>query len=357
MKNIVVAMSGGVDSSVAAAILKEQGHRVTGVTMKIWGGPPSAEGPRHACYGPGEDVDVRDAASVAEALGIKLHVLDLSAEYKSGILDYCQAEYLSGRTPNPCSRCNPMIKFGALASRLTERGIDFDFFATGHYARVEYSDTRRRRVLRKARDLAKDQSYFLALLSLGQIERSLFPLGEYSKPQVRAMAVRFGLPVAEKPDSQDFVAGGYRSLVAPGNPGPILDRRGRKLGEHRGMANHTIGQRKGLGVAGARPLYVIELDPEANAVIVGDHSEACRDSCVASNLNWIAIDGLDGSMRAKARIRYHHREADSVLSPIGSNRVHVQFSEPQLAVTPGQTVVFYDGDVVLGGGTIDRNRE
>lgn len=164
MKHVVVAMSGGVDSAVAAALLKEKGYRVTGVTMKIWAGSPSAEGPRHACYGPGEDTDVQDARSVAEKLGIPFHALDLSAEYRSDILDYCQTEYLSGRTPNPCSRCNPRVKFGALAGKARECGIEFDYFATGHYARVEYSQARGRCVLKMARDHAKDQSYFLALL-------------------------------------------------------------------------------------------------------------------------------------------------------------------------------------------------
>lgn len=354
---IVVAMSGGVDSSVAAAVLKHEGHDVHGVTMKIWDGPALAEGLHHGCYGPGEGEDIDDARRVALKLDIPFHVLDLTEEYRAEVLNYFRGEYASGRTPNPCSRCNPRVKFGALARRVEEAGIQFDRFATGHYARVEYDDRLSRHVLKKGLDLRKDQSYFLALLSRDQVARSLFPLGVYSKAEVRRLAVEFGLPVANKADSQDFVSGDRRWLLGEPNPGPILDAKGNLLGEHRGLAYHTIGQRKGLGVFAAKPVYVTGLDASRNAVIVGDRSEIYGDSLVAAELNWIAIDCLDRSVDLKARIRYRHEEAEATVSPADGGRVDVRFLRPQMAITPGQTVVFYDGDVVVGGGTIERTKE
>jgi len=357
MTKVVVAMSGGVDSSVAAALVKQKGYDVAGVTMKIWGGGPPGEGPRHACYGPGEQADVEDARRVADVLGIPFHVLDLSKEYESEVLDYFRAEYASGRTPNPCSRCNPRIKFGALASKVQESGIRFDYFATGHYARVEYDGTKGRKLLKKAKDLSKDQSYFLALLSQEQIERSLFPVGEYTKHEVRRLAADMGLPVAGKADSQDFAAGGYSSLLGPSTPGPVLDSQGKYLGEHRGIAFYTIGQRKGLGFAAATPMYVTGIDPSRNAVIVGERREVSGDRLVAADLNWIAIDSLNRPTEYKARIRYRHEEDDAFVAPLAEGKVLVKFRKPQMAITPGQTVVFYDGDVVAGGGTIERAEE
>lgn len=354
---IVVAMSGGVDSSVAAAILKQAGHDVHGVTMKIWDGPALPEGQHHGCYGPGEEADIDDARRVAQSLGVPFQVLDLTGEYRSEVLDYFRAEYASGRTPNPCSRCNPRIKFGALARKVEESGITFDRFATGHYARVEYDSSLDRYLLRKAVDHSKDQSYFLALLSREQLGRSFFPLGGYAKIQVRQFAAEFGLPVADKADSQDFVSGDRDWLLGGHVPGPILDGKGNLLGEHRGIAYHTIGQRKGLGVFAAAPVYVTALDPSRNAVIVGDRSEIYGDRLVASGVNWIAIDGLEKPMELKARIRYRHEEAEATVSPMGKSRVRVRFHRPQMAITPGQTVVFYDGDVVVGGATIENTKE
>jgi len=354
---VVVAMSGGVDSSMAAALLKQRGCDVTGVTMRIWGGAPSAEGPRHGCYGPGEQADIDDAKQVAHTLKIPFHVLDLSKEYESEVLNYFRSEYALGRTPNPCSRCNPLIKFGALAKKVEESGIGFDYFATGLYARVEYDEKKKRKVLKKAKDLSKDQSYFLALLSREQIDRCLFPLGEHTKQEVRRLAAELGLPIAVKPDSQDFASGGYSFLLGSSNPGPILDGQGRHLGEHRGIAYHTIGQRKGLGISGSKPMYVTEIDPARNAVIVGERGEVYKHRLIASNVNWIAIDGLERPAEFKARIRYRHQEADALVTPLVGNKARVEFAEPQMAITPGQTVVFYDGDVVVGGGTIEKAEE
>ncbi|MFO7773979.1 MAG: tRNA 2-thiouridine(34) synthase MnmA [Dehalococcoidia bacterium] len=363
MKKVLAAMSGGVDSSVAAALLKEQGYAVTGVTMKIWDGetPPELARRRTACqapagrgcYGPGEERDIEDAQRVAQILGIPFHVLDLKREYKSQVLDYFCREYLSGRTPNPCIRCNRWVKFDALGQKARDSGIEFDCFATGHYARVEYDEREHRHLLKKAQDSRKDQSYFLFSLSQAQLGRSLFPVGNQTKEEVREIASHLGLGVNDKPESQDFVAGDYSSLVKVAvQPGPILDRQGNVLGQHEGIPFYTIGQRKRLGISAREPLYVVDIDPQKNAITVGSKEELYRDEFIASELNWIA-ERPTQPIQAKARIRYLHREAGVMIVPLEGNRVYAKFEEPQMAITPGQAVVFYDGEVVIGGGTIE----
>jgi len=355
---VVVAMSGGVDSSVAAALLKEKGYQVNGVTMKIWDGEAfPVEGGRHGCYGPGEEEDIEDARKVAQILGIPFHVFDLRQEYKAEVLDYFCHEYLSGRTPNPCLRCNHKVKFDALLRKTQDSGIDFDYFATGHYARVEYNKSKHRYLLKKAMDLSKDQSYFVSSLSQEQLGRSLFPIGNYTKEEVRKMASDFELGVDNKPESQDFIAGGYSFLVKAAQPGPILDKQGNVLGEHRGIPFYTIGQRKGLGISSKEPLYVTDIDQEKNAIVVGGKEEVYRDELTASGLNWIAIEKLEQPTKVKARIRYAHNEAEAIITPLNEDKVYVKFKEPQMAITPGQAVVFYQGDVVVGGGTIERTSE
>jgi len=351
----LVAMSGGVDSSVAAALLKEKGYQVSGVKMKIWDGEIlPEEGTRHACYGPGEEEDIEDARKVSQILGIPFYTLDLKKEYKVEVLDYFYHEYLSGRTPNPCLRCNHKVKFGALLRKARDSGIEFDYFATGHYARVNYSKNRHRYLLKKAKDSDKDQSYFISSLSQEQLGRSLFPIGDYTKDEVRNIARDFGLGIDNKPESQDFVAGGYRSLVKAAQPGPILNKQGDILGEHRGIPFYTIGQRKGLGIANKEPLYVTDIDPETNAITVSTREEVYQDELIASGLNWIAIEKLEQPIKVRARIRYVHQEAEATVTPINKDKVYVKFNEPQMAITPGQAVVFYQGDVVVGGGTIER---
>lgn len=358
MVKVVVAMSGGVDSSVAAALLKEQGYQVSGVTMKIWNGETIAGGEtRHSCYGPDEEEDIEDARKVSQVLGVDFHVFDLRREYKAEVLDYFYREYLSGRTPNPCLRCNSKVKFDALLKKAQDSGIEFDYFATGHYARVEYNKSRHRYLLKKAKDLNKDQSYFISSLSQEQLGRSLFPIGDYNKEEIRKIACDFELGVDSKPESQDFIAGGYSSLVEATQPGLILNKQGDILGEHRGISFYTIGQRKGLGISAKEPLYVTGIDPEKNAIIVGSKEAVYQDELIASGLNWIAIEKLEQPTRVKARIRYVHQEAEATVTAISKDRVYVKFEEPQLAITPGQAVVFYQGDMVVGGGTIERTRK
>lgn len=351
-----MGMSGGTDSSVAAALLKKQGYNVIGVGMEVWDGEVEVrDSKRHGCYGPGEKDDIESAREVAAILGIPFYTVDLRKEYKSAVLDYFCNEYLAGRTPNPCIRCNPRIKFGALVEKARENGIDYDYFATGHYARIEFDEKRGRFMLRKARDRRKDQSYFLSMITQKQLERTLFPVGEYTKTQVRKIAADLQLGVENRVESQDFLQGDCLPAIEAGaRPGPILDQRGNILGQHRGIPFYTIGQRKGLGISAEKSLYVTAIIPEDNAIVVGNKKDVYSDELIASGMNWIAVDKIQGSMQVKARVRYNHKEADAIVSAISQDNVRVEFEEPQMAITPGQTVVFYDGDVVVGGGTIDR---
>jgi tRNA-specific 2-thiouridylase len=355
-KRVAVAMSGGVDSSVAAALLKDRGFRVTGVTMKIWDGE---EAPclrtHHACYGPGEAEDIEDTQKVAAKLGIDLHIIDLSEEYRKDVLDYFNQEYLSGRTPNPCLMCNRRIKFRALIDKTIDAGVEFDCFATGHYSRIEYNKNSDRYLLKKGNDMVKDQSYFLAFLSQTQLTNTLFPVGEYTKQEVRKLARGFRLSINEKPESQDFIAAGYRSLINNTQTGLIKNTQGEILGEHRGIANYTIGQRKGLGISGRDPFYVTNIDPETNTITVGSSEDIYNDELTADNLNWIGIEKLETEMEVRAKIRYSHEEAEATITPFGYERIKVKFKEPQMAITPGQAVVFYNDDIVLGGGIIERS--
>jgi tRNA-uridine 2-sulfurtransferase len=352
---VLVAMSGGVDSSVAAALLKEQGYQIAGVIMKIWGGESlPAEGRHHGCYGPDEAEDIEDARKVAQSLNIPFYVEDLTGEYKSVVLDYFCDTYLSGRTPNPCVRCNQRIKFGSLIDKVRRDGLEFDLIASGHYARVEYDSGRKLYLLKKGKDISKDQSYFLTFLSQKQLGLLKFPLGDKTKVEVRQEARRLNLPVSEKPDSQNFVSGDYSGMIpAEAKPGPIKNKEGKVLGQHRGIQFYTIGQRKGLGISGPDLLYVTGIDPQNNALIVGERNDVFSDEFIASELNWIGIPELCEPLTVKAKIRSSHREAEAVITPLDGKRVQVKFSEPQMAVTPGQVAVFYDGDIVVGGGIIE----
>jgi len=349
-----VGMSGGLDSSVTAALLKQQGHQVTGVIMKIWSGETVTGKGKHGCYGPEEEEDIEDARKVAAKLDIPFHVIDLTQEYKSEVLDYFCHEYTSGRTPNPCVRCNRRIKFDALVSKAESLGIQYDYFATGHYARIEHDEVSRRYLLKKGRDLKKDQSYFLFDLSQEQLSRTLFPLGELLKDDVRKMSARLKLGMESKDESQNFVCGSYASLFkSMPLAGPIVDKKGNVLGKHNGIEHFTIGQRKGLRLAFKEPLYVTGIEPETNAVKVGEKEELYTNSQTVTGLNWIAVESLNSPMEVKARIRNAHHGYDAVISPQGHEKVVVGYKEPQIGAAPGQAIVFYEQDVLVGGGIVE----
>ncbi len=348
-------MSGGVDSSVAAALLKRGGNQVIGITMCTWVGSEAGAGPlRHGCPGPTAAGAVRDAQRMAQRLGIPHRVIDVASDFRTHVLDYFRDEYLAGRTPNPCVRCNQMLKFGALLYRAHESGIAFDRFATGHYARLEQEEGGARMLLRKGLDSSKDQSYFLCGLTQEQLRRSIFPLGCRTKAKVQKIARELGLGVEGRPESQDFAAGDWEAIVcASPRPGPILDRAGHLLGEHKGIHRYTIGQRRGLGLSAKRPLYVIALDAGRNAVIAGHKEDLYASDFVVARVNWISIPPPDGPLTLHVRIRYRHAEAAARITPLSQGAVRVVFEEPQVAITPGQAAVFYDGDLVAGGGMIE----
>jgi len=354
---VAVGLSGGVDSSVAAFLLKEQGYDIIGLTMEIFDGSCSSlsGAERHACYGPGEREDVERARDLCRKLGVPFHALDLKREYEHYVLDYFRKEYLSGRTPNPCIVCNRRLKFGFLLEKARHAGISFDAFATGHYARVEKRGGRF--LLKKAVDTSKDQTYFLWALEQEQLCRAIFPLGGMTKHQVKETARSLGLVSADLPESQDFIAGrDYSPLFKRSQvkPGDIVDETGRTLGRHEGIIYYTIGQRRGLGISSKRPLYVIGIDAEKNRIMVGEKEKVFSPGLIASQLNLIAVEKLEEPSKVKVKIRLQHREADATIFPLEGNRARVVFNTPQISVTPGQSVVFYVDDVVLGGGIIER---
>ena len=352
--NVAVGMSGGVDSSVAALLLRNQGHDVSGIMMKLWREPSSAGARKSSCYGPDEEQDIQAARRVCSHLGIPFHLFDCSRDYEDVVLRYFRDEYLAGRTPNPCVRCNALLKFGFLPDAARESGVVFERFATGHYARVAFDETSGRTLLKTAADPRKDQSYFLYRLSQGQLSRTLFPLGGYLKSEVRRIARDENLPVHDHPESQDFYSGDWNDLIGqPGAEGDIVDSRGTILGRHKGIWKYTIGQRKGLGIAFPMPLHVIAIDAERNRLVVGPESETYRSSCVAADCAWIAIGGLAGTLKVMVKIRSGSRPAQATISPHDGGRVLVRFATPLSAVTPGQSAVFYQDDTAVGGGIIE----
>jgi tRNA-uridine 2-sulfurtransferase len=377
---VAVAMSGGVDSAVAAALLVADGHEVVGFTMNLWPEwvPPADDGP--GCCGLGA---IDDARAVARTLGIPHYVLNLREAFERAVIRDFAGEYARGRTPNPCIACNRAIKFALLLARV--RALGMEYLATGHYARVEHGPDGTVRLLRAA-DRRKDQSYVLAGVRREQLACTLFPVGVHTKPEIRAIARQRGLRVAEKPDSQEicFVPRGDHAAVvaryAPQatRPGPIYDRFGGKVGEHRGLARYTIGQRRGLGAPagdpvesprletelvgrrgtgagreGGRPRYVVAIDAARNALRVGDADALCCRELTAGDVNWIAMDALRDRYGVTARIRHGGADVPAVVTPAERGRVRVRFAEPVRAAAPGQAVAFYDGDLVLGGAVID----
>ena len=357
-RRAVVAMSGGVDSSVAAALLKRAGWDVTGVTMRLVDLPVEAcrsEDLRSCC---GRRA-VEDAHRVALALKIPHYVADMRAPFRDLVIgEFCR-EYARGRTPNPCVLCNRLIKFDLLLEKA--RALGADHLATGHYARIFRAPGSKAYELKKGLDRAKDQSYFLYAMSQDQLARVLFPLGGRTKSEVRRLARTWGLPVADKAESQEicFVpdndyAGFLRGKVpAIFRPGAVVDLEGRRIGEHRGYAGFTVGQRRGMGVSASGRLYVISVDPEANTVVAGPDSALRSRGLVASEVTYPSGTGPRGPFRARAKIRYRHAEAEAVITPLGARDARVSFAAPQRAVAPGQSVVFYRRSTVVGGGTIE----
>lgn len=358
-RRVAVGMSGGVDSSVAALLLKEAGHEVVGVTMSIWPGRSAGEPARSAaapdaCCGPGEMADIEDAARVCARIGIPHHVVDLRDAYRELVLGYTRSEYLAGRTPNPCARCNRLVKFGLLVERLAEVAGGFDAFATGHYARLSFDGDTGRWAVRKAADASKDQSYFLCLLAQDQLARALFPLGELAKDEVRRRAREAGLEIHDRPESQDFAAGGYRAAIGlPDRDGPVTDGRGAVIGTHRGHWGYTIGQRRGLGVGGGEARYVTRIDAASNTVVAGPEADLWRRELEARDVAWMAAEGLRGPVRLAVKIRYRTPEAPATVGPLEGGRVRVAFDEPQRAIAPGQMAVCYDGDRIALAGVIE----
>ena len=357
MKNkkakVAVGLSGGVDSSVAAALLHNQGYEVFGITMEIYDGSviPEASA-RHACYGPGEKEDVESAAAICEKLDIGFHAIDLRQEYKNHVIHYFRDEYLQGKTPNPCVVCNQKLKFGFLLEKARQAGLEFDYFATGHYARIEKSGSRF--LLKRAADLSKDQTYFLYGLAPQQLARTLFPIGAHTKPEVRIIAHSLGLETANREESQDFIDGGDYSILFDKDEikhGDIVDESGQILGRHRGIIHYTIGQRRGLGIASHRPLYVSRIDADHNRIIVSER-ERFSKGLVAADLNLISVDQIDQPQQVQVKIRLRHKEADATVFPPHENQTRILFREPQMSVTPGQSAVLYNDNTVLGGGVI-----
>jgi tRNA-uridine 2-sulfurtransferase len=350
---IAVAMSGGVDSSVTAALLKKEGHEIFGVTMLL---RPVSHGKNDGNL-PLPD-NVADARKVAEKLGIPHHVIDLGDDFDRAVIaDFCR-EYGRGRTPNPCVLCNPAIKFGRLWERTEELGAEY--LATGHYARIEKDESSGKLLLKRGKDRLKDQSYFLCRLTQEQMRRTMFPLGEMIKTEVKKVAKEMDLPTAARPESQEICFISDDNLAAflkehalgEIQPGPIIDSRGNVLGHHQGIPFYTVGQRKGLGIAAKSSLYVTAIDAGKNAVVVGTREETYADGLAADNVHWISGEWPELPVTMKAVIRYRHPGVEATVNSPDKKSVVINFNEPQMAVSPGQTVVFYDRDTVTGCGTI-----
>jgi tRNA-specific 2-thiouridylase len=356
---VVVAMSGGVDSSLAAALLQEQGYEVIGITMNLFSLPKEycrSEQLRSCCGWRA----VEDANRVAHTLGISHYVADFRKPFEKRVIaDFCE-EYARGRTPNPCLRCNQYIKFETLVDRAKK--LKADYIATGHHARIEHDSKTGRYFLKKGKDKKKDQSYFLYPMTQDQLSRTLMPIGDFTKEKVRERARKFDLPVAQRPESQEicFVPdkdypGFLRSRIPEAfRSGPIVDLKDRVLGQHKGIGHYTIGQRRGLGIAAPHPLYVLSIQSDKNTLVVGTNEQLYEKTLGATRVNLISIDRIERTLSVKAKIRYKHQEAKALLTPLNSDQILVEFEKPQRAITPGQAVVFYDRDVVVGGGIIEK---
>jgi len=357
-KKVVVGMSGGVDSSVAAYLLKEEGYEVIGVTMQIWQDEEACATEENAgCCGLSA---VDDARRVAQALDIPYYVMNFKSEFKKQVIDYFIEEYLAGRTPNPCIACNRYVKWESLLKRSLDIGADF--IATGHYARI-VSLPNGRDTLKKSKTTEKDQTYALYNLTQEQLKHTLMPVGAYTKEQIREIAAQIHLPVARKPDSQEicfvpdhdyarFIEENTNQKIIEGN---FVTSQGEIIGRHKGITHYTVGQRKGLNLSMGHPVFVTAIRPETNEVVIGENEDVFAGGLLCSQLNFMSISDFPGEMQATAKIRYNHKGASCMIRRTGKDKAECWFDEPQRAITPGQAVVFYDGDLVIGGGTILRS--
>lgn len=355
-KKVVVGMSGGVDSSVTAYLLKEQGYEVIGMTMQIWQDETREEMENHGgCCGLSA---VDDARRVCQKIGIPHYVVNFKEVFSNKVIDYFAQEYFKGKTPNPCIACNRYIKWESMLFKALQ--LEAEYIATGHYAKIVYLPERKRYTLKESAALGKDQTYVLYNLTQEQLKHTLMPLGDYNKDQVREIAKKAGLIVASKPDSQEicfipdndygkFLEENFDKPIVPGN---FVDTQGHVLGKHKGIIYYTVGQRKGLGIALGKPMYVVEIRPETNEVVLGEHNEVFKKVLYANELNFMAIEKLEGKMRLTGKIRYSHAKVPCTIEMAGDDLIRCEFDEAQRAITPGQAVVFYDGDIVVGGGTI-----
>ncbi|MGN0025041.1 MAG: tRNA 2-thiouridine(34) synthase MnmA [Candidatus Avelusimicrobium sp.] len=355
-ETVLVGLSGGVDSAASAVMLKEQGYRVIGATMQIWDPSlpvPKGEYQKNACLSP-EKEDLEEVRRIAEKIGIEYIVVDCRQEYRQTVLDNFRLEYACGRTPNPCVLCNSLIKFGVLPSAAKAQGVAFDKFATGHYARVAFDKISGKYLLKKAADLSRDQSYFLHRLKQPQLASVLFPLGEKTKPEIREIARKAGLAVADKEDSQDFYCGDYNDLLNfPNKEGDIVTKDGKKVARHHGIWGYTIGKRKGLGISGfATPMYVVGIDAQKNQVIIGPKADLYSDRLEADNISWVAGEPPAQTFDCEIKIRNLHHPAKARVTVRDDGSLEAKFEEPQMSITAGQSAVLYQGDVVLGGGMI-----